>query len=144
MANIPCTIVNTCFFPRKSVVTSLKAIPNVGEALFGLKSGTSGRITCKATTYKVKLITPKGRFEFNCPHNVNILDRALETGLDLPFTCKAGSCSSCVGKIIAGTVDQSENSYLDDEEIKKGYVLTCVAYPKSNVTIHTNKEKELG
>ncbi|KAH0759538.1 hypothetical protein KY290_023031 [Solanum tuberosum] len=107
MASIPCTIVNTCFFPRKSVVTSLKAMPNVDEALFGLKS-------------------------------------ALETGLDLPFTCKAGSCSSCVGKIIAGTVDQSENSYLDDEEIKKGYVLTCVAYPKSNVTIHTNKEKELG
>ncbi|KAH0684313.1 hypothetical protein KY285_021806 [Solanum tuberosum] len=129
MASIPCTIVNTCFFPRKSVVTSLKAMPNVDEALFGLKSGTSGRITCKATTYKVKLITPKG---------------PLETGLDLPFTCKAGSCSSCVGKIIAGTVDQSENSYLDDEEIKKGYVLTCVAYPKSNVTIHTNKEKELG
>ncbi|KAK6778283.1 hypothetical protein RDI58_025001 [Solanum bulbocastanum] len=145
MASIPSTIVNTCFFPRKSVVTSLKAIPNVGEALFGLKSGTSGRITCKAT-YKVKLITPKGRFEFNCPHNVNILVRALETGLDLPYTCKVGSCSSCVGKVITGTKSvhgRSDNNYLDDGQIKKGHVLTCVAYPKSNVTIQTNKENEL-
>ncbi|KAG5582201.1 hypothetical protein H5410_052828 [Solanum commersonii] len=60
------------------------------KALFGLKSGTSGRITCNATTYKVKLVTPKGHFEFNCPHNVNILDRAIEIGIDLSFTCKAG------------------------------------------------------
>ncbi|XP_027767843.1 ferredoxin-1, chloroplastic-like [Solanum pennellii] len=88
MASIPCTIDNTSFFPRKTVVTYLKAIPNVGEALFGLKNGTSGRITCKVT-YKVKLISPKGRFEFNCPQDVSTLDRADETGLDLPYTFRA-------------------------------------------------------
>lgn len=62
---------------------------------------------------------------------------------DLPYACRAGSCSACAGKVISGSVDASACSFLDEEQKANGWILTCTAKPTSDVVIETHKEDDL-
>nr|AYO28119.1 ferredoxin [Synura petersenii] len=98
-----------------------------------------------AKTYKVTLLSDKDvkLGEIDCPADKYILDAAEDAEFDLPYSCRSGSCSTCVGKVVTGTIEQGDQSFLDKNQIAAGYILTCVSYPKSDVVVKTNQEQYL-
>ncbi len=97
------------------------------------------------TTYTVRLLNKKRQIDttIEVDEDTTILAAAEENDIELPSSCEAGACSSCVGKVMEGELDQSEQAFLDDEQISKGFALLCVSYPRSNLTIRTHQEAYL-
>jgi ring-1,2-phenylacetyl-CoA epoxidase subunit PaaE len=82
---------------------------------------------------KVLLKVDGRSFDFELPlsSDETILDAALKQGADLPFACKGGMCCTCKAKLLEGEVSMDVHWGLEEEEIEKGYILTCQSHPKT-------------
>jgi len=94
--------------------------------------------------YSITLRSPDGEENvIQCEEDQYILEAAEDAGMDLPSSCRAGACSSCLSKVLEGSVNNDEQSFLDDEQLEEGWSLICVATPKSDCVILTEQEDNL-
>jgi ferredoxin len=93
-----------------------------------------------ATSYTVEIHHQGNTHTLSVPADKTILAVAQETGLDLPFSCSAGVCTTCAALIQVGEVDQADGMGVSPELQAEGYALLCVAYPRSDLKIETEKE----
>ena len=78
------------------------------------------------------LVIDGKRREVPVAEDESILDAALRAGMDLPFACKGGMCSTCRAKLVEGDAQMEVNYSLEPWELKAGFILTCQARPVSD------------
>ena len=93
-------------------------------------------------SYTITLQSPDGTENtFDCDEDTYILEAAEEEGLDLPSSCRAGACSACLGKVLEGSVNNDEQSFLDEDQLEEGWSLLCLSrglgdvYKRQDVSI---------
>jgi ferredoxin len=85
------------------------------------------------TTHTITIANRNGA-TYQVDANKPLLDSLRAQGLDLPYGCKYGGCITCAAKLIEGEVNQSAQVALNNRQIADGYVILCVARPKSDCT----------
>ena len=64
--------------------------------------------------------------------NETLLESARRAGLSPPFSCEAGNCGTCMGKLVEGSATMRVNDALEEDEVDDGYILTCQAVPDTD------------
>jgi ring-1,2-phenylacetyl-CoA epoxidase subunit PaaE len=80
---------------------------------------------------KITVMVDGDETTFEMSQKQTLLEAALKQGLDAPYSCQGGICSSCLAKITSGTAEMKKNAILTDGEIAQGLILTCQAHPTS-------------
>lgn len=80
---------------------------------------------------KITVMVDDEETTFEMSQKETLLDAALKKGIDAPYSCQGGICSSCLARLTKGTAEMKKNSILTDSEIEEGLVLTCQAHPTS-------------
>jgi ferredoxin len=91
-------------------------------------------------TYTVEIQHQGNTHTLTVSAEQTVLAAAQDAGLDLPSSCNAGVCTTCAAQLLEGTVDQSDGMGISPGLQAQGYALLCVAYPRSNLKVVTEKE----
>ncbi|MBZ8179368.1 MAG: 2Fe-2S iron-sulfur cluster-binding protein [Oscillatoria sp. PMC 1051.18] len=94
-------------------------------------------------TYTVEINHQGETHSIQVKDTETILQVALDAGIELPSSCQAGVCTTCAAKILAGEVEQNDAMGVSPELQEEGYVLLCVAHPRSDLKIESEKEEDI-
>ena len=90
-------------------------------------------------TFQIEL-SNRGGISYQVQPKQSLLESLREQGVDLPYGCKYGGCITCAAKHIDGEVDQRRQVALNNRQINDGYIILCVARPKSNLILEIGVE----
>lgn len=106
---------------------------HIRREIFNLPESTGPKATyINATDQVITLIKGGKSYRVLVPHQQSILTAALKNGIELPYSCRAGRCSSCRAKVMQGKVQMHYNEVLTDADEEAGYTLTCTGHPITN------------
>jgi ring-1,2-phenylacetyl-CoA epoxidase subunit PaaE len=121
-----------------NLVTSVLKENNIKEKdikfeLFSASSSSENEISKSLEGHtKIVILLDDEETSFEMSQKQNVLEAALKQGLDAPYSCQGGICSSCLARITKGSAEMKKNTILTDKEIADGLILTCQAYPTSS------------
>ncbi len=117
------------------VTTVLKehnvADKNIKFELFSTSTSENTAASSHDGHTKITVLVDDEETTFEMSQKQTLLEAALKQGLDAPYSCQGGICSSCLARIKSGTAEMKKNSILTDGEIAEGLILTCQAHPTS-------------
>jgi ferredoxin len=97
----------------------------------------------KVASYQVTFVTNGREVRTDVREDEYLLEAAAAAGLELPFMCLQGWCTTCAGRVLEGQVDQSEALRIFPQDRAAGFVLLCSAFARSNLRILTHQKEEL-
>lgn len=97
--------------------------------LFTASIATNETIEAYEGECEITVIVDDDEETFSMDSKTNILEASLKEGLDAPYSCQGGICSSCLAKVTEGKAVMEKNSVLSEEEVNEGFILSCQAHP---------------
>lgn len=104
---------------------------NIKFELFSTSMVENKEATSHEGHTKVTMMVDDEEAVFEMSQKQTILEAALKQGIDAPYSCQGGICSSCLARVTEGTAEMRKNSILTEGEIAEGLILTCQAHPTS-------------
>ena len=105
---------------------------NIKFELFSTSSTENKAATSHEGHTKITILVDDEETTFEMSQKQTVLEAALKQGIDAPYSCQGGICSSCLARISKGTAEMKKNSILTDKEVAEGLILTCQAHPTSS------------
>ena len=104
---------------------------NIKFELFSTSSDENSKASSHEGHTKITVMVDDEETTFEMSQKQTVLEAALKQGIDAPYSCQGGICSSCLARITNGSAEMKKNSILTDGEVAEGLILTCQAHPTS-------------
>lgn len=105
---------------------------NIKFELFSTSTAPENTAASSHTGHtKITVLVDDEETTFEMSQKQTVLEAALKQGIDAPYSCQGGICSSCLARITTGSAEMKKNSILTDGEVAEGLILTCQAHPTS-------------
>jgi ring-1,2-phenylacetyl-CoA epoxidase subunit PaaE len=117
-----------------SAPAATSAVPSKADVAADGATGSPSKSVLAPDQSEVTVLMDGRRRTFTMRMNDDVvLDAAMRAGLELPFSCRAGVCSTCRTKVVRGEVEMAQNYALEEYEVEQGYVLACQSRVKTPV-----------